>query len=61
MFWVDAICINQADIDERSAQVKIMKIIYESADTVFAWLGLPFNDEETRLAVWEEKRMEGGR
>ena len=51
LFWVDTICINQGDVDERSAQVKIMKDIYQRADTVFPWLGLPFDDEETRLAV----------
>jgi len=51
LFWVDAICINQEDVDERSSQVTKMKDIYERADRIFAWLGLPFDEEETRLAV----------
>ena len=38
-FWVDAICINQADTAERSAQVNMMERIYRSADSVVVWLG----------------------
>lgn len=38
-FWVDAICINQDDIEERAEQVKLMKRIYEQAETVMAWTG----------------------
>lgn len=37
--WVDAICINQADADERSQQVAIMAVIYRRATAVIAWLG----------------------
>ena len=39
-FWIDAICINQADIAERNHQVELMKSIYESAVQVQVWLGL---------------------
>ncbi|KAH8765311.1 heterokaryon incompatibility protein-domain-containing protein [Diaporthe sp. PMI_573] len=39
-FWVDAICINQEDPDERSHQVSTMMAkIYESAESVITWLG----------------------
>ncbi|KAI1429220.1 heterokaryon incompatibility protein-domain-containing protein [Xylaria sp. FL1777] len=37
--WIDAVCINQEDIDERSGQVKIMRLIYSQATTVHIWLG----------------------
>lgn len=37
--WVDAICINQEDIDERSAQVKQMADIYSAARRVLIWIG----------------------
>ncbi|KAK4445237.1 heterokaryon incompatibility protein-domain-containing protein, partial [Podospora aff. communis PSN243] len=37
--WVDAICINQADMAERSAQIPFMTDIYSSATMVYAWLG----------------------
>jgi hypothetical protein len=50
-FWVDAICINQKDKDERGVQVQQMKEIYERSTAVFAWLGVPYDDDKTRLAV----------
>ncbi|KAH9213125.1 hypothetical protein DL95DRAFT_302949, partial [Leptodontidium sp. 2 PMI_412] len=34
--WVDAICINQQDLEERSAQVQLMKKIYQQAEGVIA-------------------------
>ncbi|KAI3394987.1 hypothetical protein diail_1876 [Diaporthe ilicicola] len=37
--WIDAICINQGDNDEKSAQVSMMDIIYSDAQTVIVWLG----------------------
>lgn len=39
MYWIDAICINQADLEERSAQVRIMPQIYGQAQSVLIWLG----------------------
>ena len=37
--WVDALCINQRDIDEKSKQVPRMTEIFSSAYTVLIWLG----------------------
>ena len=37
--WVDAVCINQADPEERAQQVQHMKKIYQSAKMTFSWLG----------------------
>ncbi|KAI4274491.1 MAG: hypothetical protein L6R35_006335 [Caloplaca aegaea] len=37
--WIDAICINQSDIEERNAQVAIMGDIYANAEKVTVWLG----------------------
>jgi hypothetical protein len=37
--WIDALAINQSDLQERSEQVKLMKRIYQRATRVFAWLG----------------------
>jgi hypothetical protein len=37
--WIDAICINQSKLDERSAQVRLMSEIYKAAKTVVVWLG----------------------
>ncbi|KAI8957262.1 HET-domain-containing protein [Daldinia sp. FL1419] len=48
--WVDAICIDQNDNDERSQQVSIMADIYGSAECVIVWLGVA--DKFTQKA-WE--------
>jgi Heterokaryon incompatibility protein (HET) len=37
--WVDQICINQSDKDEKSSQVALMDRIYRMAEQVIAWLG----------------------
>ncbi|KAF4631812.1 hypothetical protein G7Y89_g6322 [Cudoniella acicularis] len=37
--WIDAICINQTDNDEKPWQFASMKSIYEQAAEVLAWLG----------------------
>ncbi|TVY49359.1 Heterokaryon incompatibility protein 6,OR allele [Lachnellula occidentalis] len=37
--WVDAICINQQNLAEKTAQVSRMDQIYSSADHVCIWLG----------------------
>lgn len=39
VLWADAICINQEDLNERSAQVAAMKDIFSSCDRVLVWLG----------------------
>lgn len=37
--WVDAICINQEDVDERSHQVEMMADIFACAERVIVYLG----------------------
>lgn len=37
--WVDAICINQEDVQERNHQVRIMDSIYRLARRVRVWIG----------------------
>ncbi|KAL8717644.1 MAG: hypothetical protein Q9225_005133 [Loekoesia sp. 1 TL-2023] len=41
LWWIDALCINQEDIHEKSKQVGIMRLIYEKAEKVCVWLGEP--------------------
>jgi hypothetical protein len=43
-FWIDAVCINQEDVEERSHQVQLMRKIYQQASSVLVWLG-PRKDE----------------
>jgi hypothetical protein len=40
-FWIDAICINQNDLNERNEQVPRMGDIYSMASRVWIWMGLP--------------------
>ena len=37
--WIDAICINQSESQEKSVQIPRMKSIYETSDNVLLWLG----------------------
>lgn len=37
--WIDFICINQTDVEERSHQVKLMGEIYRNAECTLIWLG----------------------
>ncbi len=39
VLWVDALCINQDDLEERADQVSLMGEIYRQAECVVAWLG----------------------
>ncbi|SPJ79085.1 related to heterokaryon incompatibility protein (het-6OR allele) [Fusarium torulosum] len=40
-FWIDALCINQKDLQERKLQVGIMDRIFGGASRVIVWLGKP--------------------
>ncbi|KAK7191622.1 hypothetical protein PSPO01_02071 [Paraphaeosphaeria sporulosa] len=37
--WIDQLCINQSDLDERSSQVSLMRRIYKKAENDHVWLG----------------------
>jgi hypothetical protein len=39
LLWIDALCINQKDLDERASQVGLMGQIYSTAAEVLVWLG----------------------
>jgi hypothetical protein len=39
VLWIDALCINQEDMEERSSQVARMADIYRLAHRVVVWLG----------------------
>lgn len=44
--WADAICINQADAEERNRQVSMMGDVYRTASSVLVWLGVNEVDDE---------------
>ena len=47
--WVDNLCINQRNEDEKRRQIESMSNVYRSARRIWIWLG-PFTDE-TRSAM----------
>lgn len=44
--WVDSICINQEDLEEKSKQVQMMSDIYANAYGAFVWLDEVSRDSE---------------
>ncbi|EXL64740.1 hypothetical protein FOPG_19004 [Fusarium oxysporum f. sp. conglutinans race 2 54008] len=44
--WVDAVCINQNDNNERSRQVAVMKRIYAKARTVRVWIDVNLSPDD---------------
>lgn len=58
--WADALCINQADEEEKIGQIRLMRQIYASASKTTIWLGdgeteieedFPFEDMESSRSV----------
>lgn len=48
-YWIDALVIDQSNVQERSEQVKLMSKIYQAATEVVVWLGP--EDDLTSTAV----------
>ncbi|CZT43817.1 uncharacterized protein RSE6_03905 [Rhynchosporium secalis] len=49
VLWLDAVCINQADIAEKSAQMSRMRGIFSMASRVIVFIGPP--TEDSKLAM----------
>ncbi|EKG16420.1 hypothetical protein MPH_06389 [Macrophomina phaseolina MS6] len=60
ILWVDAICINQDDLEERAAQVKIMSRIYDKALEVLVWLGEGLDNARLLQAAISRVNKEDG-
>ncbi|WPB02388.1 uncharacterized protein RHO25_007022 [Cercospora beticola] len=39
LIWIDALCINQLDVDERNQQIALMRRIYSTALRTVIWIG----------------------
>ena len=50
-WWIDAICINQGDVEERNSQVALMRRIYGSAMQVQVWLGDEYDDSTDAISL----------
>jgi hypothetical protein len=56
--WVDSICINQSDEDEKRNQIPLMREIYGKAKRVYIWLGE--GNENSDLAMdWLSETSRG--
>ncbi|WEW58643.1 hypothetical protein PRK78_004111 [Emydomyces testavorans] len=51
LLWVDSLCINQDDPDEKSHQVGLMREIYSAASRVIVYLGEASEDSNTALSI----------
>jgi len=65
IFWVDAVCINQKDNQEKGGQIQLMAQIYSQASRVVIWLGGAENDsdqalEDIRVAAEDESGTSDG-
>ncbi|KAJ4420396.1 hypothetical protein N0V82_004385 [Gnomoniopsis sp. IMI 355080] len=49
MIWIDALCINQDNFDERSSQVAMMDRLYTGASQICVWLGQ--DDPDSKIAI----------
>lgn len=54
--WADAICVNQADMQDKSQQVPLMGRIYSQAREVLIWLGPSDDDTHKGLLMVRELR-----
>src|SRR6266480_5083928 len=53
VMWIDAICIDQSNLKERSYQVALMSDIYQLAQRVVVWLGPETPNSSTALNMME--------
>jgi hypothetical protein len=53
VLWIDAICVSQQDLDERSSQVKRMADIFSKATRVVVWLGPASDDSSLAIDILE--------
>jgi Heterokaryon incompatibility protein (HET) len=51
VLWIDAICINQRNLPERSSQVRRMADIYSLSKRVVVWLGPEAEDSSLALEL----------
>lgn len=56
--WIDGVCINQNNDNERSRQVRLMKRIYKSAFVVHIWLGEPADNSALAIRILKELARE---
>jgi hypothetical protein len=57
--WIDAVCIDQSNLEERNEQVQMMDLIYKSASYTTIWLGpapagaVPLYELSRAISIWK--------
>jgi heterokaryon incompatibility protein (HET) len=46
VLWIDALCINQVDVEERNREVRQMGTIYSKCTRLYIWLGKLIEDSD---------------
>jgi hypothetical protein len=41
--WIDALCINHSNQEEKSDQILNLREVYSKSQRVIIWLGIPFD------------------
>ncbi|KAI1567340.1 endo-polygalacturonase precursor [Pyrenophora tritici-repentis] len=57
ILWIDALCINQKDDDEKSGQIQLMAQIYAVAKEVVVWLGEEADDSSTAFEAIRDANL----
>ena len=57
-FWIDSVCIDQDDADEKATQVPLMSRIYGKADSTIAWLGTERDNSTDAIRIVDEHDAE---
>ncbi|KAM5341812.1 hypothetical protein ACJ41O_014843 [Fusarium nematophilum] len=57
LIWVDAICINQEDSDEKDVQIRLMSLVYRNASRVLAWLGPKDEDAANAYKIFQSNDL----
>ncbi|KAK8036107.1 HET-domain-containing protein [Apiospora rasikravindrae] len=58
MLWIDALCIDQANDEEKEQQVGQMRLVYQHADNVLIWLEL--GSDGTDSLMYSDRRLAAG-
>lgn len=59
VLWVDALCIDQANVAERNEQVRKMKLVYQQAAGVITWLGEEYDDSREAFKILQSLKEVG--
>lgn len=57
LFWIDALCINQEDVDERSQQVRMMGDVFSSAEQVIIWLDPERKNDQYAIEIIKRQHI----